>query len=58
MRTSAPKSTTSGSKSAAPFGKDAMPTNAAKLGTLGTMLKAIRHIGRPEKSATKPPFAK
>jgi len=41
----------------APFGKDVMPTNVAKLSTLDRMLNAIKHQGRPAKSKNKPSFA-
>ncbi len=41
----------------APFSKELMPTNAGKLGRLGTMLSAIKHVGRPA-GGSKPPFAK
>lgn len=40
-----------------PFGQAQQPTNASRLGRLGTMLGAIKHIGRPT-SGGKAPFAK
>lgn len=40
-----------------PFGENVMPTNKSKLGRLGGMLNAIKHVGRPSKGG-KAPFAK
>jgi hypothetical protein len=57
MTNKAPQSMVAPAKVASPYGKDVMPTNAAKLSTLDRMLKAIKHPGRPSKSKTKPPFA-
>jgi hypothetical protein len=39
------------------FGQNVQPTNASLVGRLGTMLSAIKHVGRPEKGG-QPPFAK
>lgn len=39
------------------FGQAQQPTNASRLGRLGTMLNAIKHVGRPT-SGGQAPFAK
>jgi len=46
-----------GGKSVKPFGQNLMPTNAGRLARLGTMLNAIKHVGRPSKGGSAP-FAK
>lgn len=38
-----------------PFGQAQQPTNASRLGRLGTMLSAIKHVGKPS-SGNKMPF--
>lgn len=40
-----------------PFGQNLQPTNASRLGRLGSMLSAIKHVGKPS-SGGQAPFAK
>lgn len=39
------------------FGQNVMPTNGSLVGRLGTMLNAMKNIGRPA-TGGKPPFAR
>lgn len=56
-KTEGMKSKPAGGVERKPFGQAQQPTNAGRLGRLGTMLSAIKHIGRPSKGG-KMPFGK
>jgi len=46
-----------GGSSRPAFGQSAQPTNSGLVGRLGSMLSAIKHIGKPQ-SGGKMPFSK
>lgn len=48
------KTKPAGGTSRPAFGQNLQPTNASRLGRLGTMLSAIKHIGKPSSGGKMP----